>query len=202
MNFNEIIRNLGLLEIPLKGRKFTWSNMQNEPLLEQIDWVFTSINWTCYLPVHFLLLWPDQLRSTSFAKFKMTLPSLRHKFSDWLSILVFMISSNLFGLLKLIPRTVLLEFLLYSIFWEQLLKKWSKNLSNLSSLIRNCSNTLQILDTIEEQRIVFIRKHFFSRIRMRVVYLWIKREKGEVVVLYSLHPYLGPSKGLQEHTWT
>jgi hypothetical protein len=51
------------------------------------------------------------------------------------------------------------------------LKKWSKNLSNLSSLIRNCSNTLQILDTIEEQRIVFIRKHFFSRIRMRAVYL-------------------------------
>lgn len=43
MIFNEIISNLGLLEIqiPLKGRKVTWSNMQSEPLLEQIDWVFT-----------------------------------------------------------------------------------------------------------------------------------------------------------------
>ena len=37
MIFNEVISNLGLLEIPLKGRKFTWSNMQDEHLLEQID---------------------------------------------------------------------------------------------------------------------------------------------------------------------
>ena len=37
MIFNEIISNLGLLEIPLKGRKYTWSNMQDDPLLEQID---------------------------------------------------------------------------------------------------------------------------------------------------------------------
>jgi hypothetical protein len=28
MVFNSIISNLGLQEIPLKGRKFTWSNMQ------------------------------------------------------------------------------------------------------------------------------------------------------------------------------
>jgi hypothetical protein len=32
--FNEIIGHLGLLEIPLKGRRFTWSNMQSTPLLE------------------------------------------------------------------------------------------------------------------------------------------------------------------------
>jgi hypothetical protein len=42
MGFNSIISNLGLQEIPLKGRRFTWSNMQQEPLLEQIDWCFTS----------------------------------------------------------------------------------------------------------------------------------------------------------------
>jgi exonuclease III len=42
--FNEIISNLGLQEIPLKGKKYTWSNMQEDPLLEQIDWCFTSTN--------------------------------------------------------------------------------------------------------------------------------------------------------------
>jgi hypothetical protein len=42
MGFNSIISNLGLQEIPLKGRRFTWSNMQQEPLLEQIDLCFTS----------------------------------------------------------------------------------------------------------------------------------------------------------------
>ena len=35
--FNEIIGHLGLLEIPLKGRRFTWSNMQDFPLMEQLD---------------------------------------------------------------------------------------------------------------------------------------------------------------------
>jgi len=44
MIFIEIISNLGLMEIPLKGRNFTWSNMQSVPLLEQIDWVFTTPN--------------------------------------------------------------------------------------------------------------------------------------------------------------
>ena len=32
--FNEIIGQLGLLELPIKGRSFTWSNMQQIPLLE------------------------------------------------------------------------------------------------------------------------------------------------------------------------
>ena len=35
--FNDIIGHLGLVEIPLKGRAFTWSNMQQSPLLEQLD---------------------------------------------------------------------------------------------------------------------------------------------------------------------
>ena len=55
MIFNEIISNLGLMEIPLKGRNFTWSNMQSVPLLEQIDWVFTTPNWTCDFPNTLLL---------------------------------------------------------------------------------------------------------------------------------------------------
>uniref|UniRef100_A0A8R7PTP7 Uncharacterized protein n=1 Tax=Triticum urartu TaxID=4572 RepID=A0A8R7PTP7_TRIUA len=32
--FNEIIGHLGLLELPLKGRSYTWSNMQGSPLLQ------------------------------------------------------------------------------------------------------------------------------------------------------------------------
>jgi endonuclease/exonuclease/phosphatase family metal-dependent hydrolase len=39
--FNDAIGHLGLVELPLKGRAFTWSNMQLEPLLEQLDWFFT-----------------------------------------------------------------------------------------------------------------------------------------------------------------
>lgn len=40
--FNEAISNLGLVEIPLKGNKYTWSNKQESPLLVRLDWFFTS----------------------------------------------------------------------------------------------------------------------------------------------------------------
>jgi hypothetical protein len=48
--FNDLIGHLGLVELPLKGRAFTWSNMQQDPLLEQLDWFFTSTNWTTSYP--------------------------------------------------------------------------------------------------------------------------------------------------------
>ena len=32
MIFNDAIRYLGLIELPLKGRTYTWSNMQVDPL--------------------------------------------------------------------------------------------------------------------------------------------------------------------------
>ena len=48
--FNDLIGHLGLIELPLKGRAYTWSNMQNDPLLEQLDWFFTSVNWTVDYP--------------------------------------------------------------------------------------------------------------------------------------------------------
>lgn len=35
--FNEVISSQGLLEIPLQGRSYTWSNMQADPLLEQLE---------------------------------------------------------------------------------------------------------------------------------------------------------------------
>jgi hypothetical protein len=48
--FNEIISYLGLIELPIKGRAFTWSNMQMDPLLVQLDWFFTSTAWTLKFP--------------------------------------------------------------------------------------------------------------------------------------------------------
>jgi len=49
--FNEIISHLGLNEISLKGRKYTWSNMQHPaPLMEKLDWIFTNSPWTTSYP--------------------------------------------------------------------------------------------------------------------------------------------------------
>jgi len=43
--FNEALSQLGVNEIRLQGRRYTWSNMQPSPLLQKLDWVFTSNRW-------------------------------------------------------------------------------------------------------------------------------------------------------------
>jgi len=48
--FNNTISSLGLAEITLLGKNFTWSNMQQPPLLEKLDWVFTNSSWTISYP--------------------------------------------------------------------------------------------------------------------------------------------------------
>ena len=48
--FNEAISNLGLVELPLKGRQYSWSNMQENPLLEKLDWFFPSAAWMTSYP--------------------------------------------------------------------------------------------------------------------------------------------------------
>ena len=54
--FNDVIGHLGLVELPLKGRAYTWSSMQQDPLLKQLDWFFTSVIWT--LPFQNTLVLP------------------------------------------------------------------------------------------------------------------------------------------------
>jgi hypothetical protein len=48
--FNEAISSLGLEEIPLHGRKYTWTNKQQPPLLERLDWFFSSTAWSIAYP--------------------------------------------------------------------------------------------------------------------------------------------------------
>jgi hypothetical protein len=35
--FSEAISHVSLVDIPLKGRKFIWSNMESAPLLQRLD---------------------------------------------------------------------------------------------------------------------------------------------------------------------
>ena len=48
--FNEVISYQGLVELPIKGRALTWSNMQDDPLLVQLDWFSTSLASTLKIP--------------------------------------------------------------------------------------------------------------------------------------------------------
>jgi hypothetical protein len=44
------INDLALKEVPLHGRKFTWSNGQNSPTLARLDRAFYSVEWEQLFP--------------------------------------------------------------------------------------------------------------------------------------------------------
>jgi hypothetical protein len=79
MVFNSIISNLGLQEIPLKGRKFTWSNMQQEPLLEHLTSVLLLIGYLI-IPILSCTPWLESLLIILPVWSKLVLLGLRLKF--------------------------------------------------------------------------------------------------------------------------
>lgn len=154
--FNSTTSHLGLTDIPLQGKKFTWSKMQSPPLLEKLDWVFTNNNWT-------------------LAFLETTCTSLVVEVSDHTPLLV-SISTD-------VPKAHLFRFknfwLLREGFHDILadnwnnptlvagkakaltkkfknlkgaLKAWSLRFSNLRTTINNTSMVIQFLDLIEEFR--------------------------------------------------
>ena len=79
--FNNIISNLGSIKLPLKGRSFTLSNMQKQPLLDQLDWFFTSSQWTLSYPNTMVSPLRRSLLTTCLVLSKYLLPSQKPKFS-------------------------------------------------------------------------------------------------------------------------
>jgi hypothetical protein len=157
--FNDAIGHLGLVELPLKGRAYTWSNMQSNPLLEQLDWFFSSVNWTHSYPATEII-----------PLTKITSDHIPCKISIGTSIP----RSNIFrfenfwtehaGFAEVvqnqwhqpqhhpnIANTISSKFksLRYG------LKRWSKCLSNLKLLISNCNKVILWLDMVEELRSLY-----------------------------------------------
>jgi endonuclease/exonuclease/phosphatase family metal-dependent hydrolase len=48
--FRMVIDDLALKETPLHGRRFTWSNQQDDPVLVKLDRVFCSVDWETIFP--------------------------------------------------------------------------------------------------------------------------------------------------------
>ncbi len=48
--FNELIRDLALIDLPLKNSRFTWSNMQHNPTLAKLDRFLVSTVWDSSFP--------------------------------------------------------------------------------------------------------------------------------------------------------
>jgi mannosylglycoprotein endo-beta-mannosidase len=166
--FNEIIGHLGLLELPLKGRRFTWSNMQAQPLLEELDWFFTSAEWISSYP-------------------NTTVMPLANTASDHVPCVV--------NIDTVIPKASIFRF---ESFWvdqpgfmdcvkkawdtsstkkytstiiagkfkelRYALKHWHMNLSQLKFYIQHCNKAILILDNLEDQRPLFVTQFNFRKI--------------------------------------
>ena len=154
--FNNAIGHLGLVELPLKGRAYTWSNMQLDPLLEQLDWFFTSPNWTVEFPNTEVLPLgritsnhvPSQIViSTSIPRANIfrfeTFWAEQHDFVDTVNE-----CWNSVAHISDAARAISSKFKAL----RSRLREWSKHLSNLRLYIDNCNTVISFLDLLEDRR--------------------------------------------------
>jgi hypothetical protein len=164
--FNEIIGHLGLLELPLKGRRFTWSNMQAQPLLEQLDWFFTSAEWISSFPNTIVM----PLANTDHVPCVINIDNVIPKASIfrfenfWVDQPGFMDCVKQAweaGTNKKYTSAIIaakFKSLRYA------LKHWHMNFSQLKIIIHNCNKAILIWDSLEEQRPLFITEFNFRKI--------------------------------------
>jgi hypothetical protein len=48
--FRKLVEDLSLKEVPLYGRKYTWSNQQDSPVLVKLDRALCSLEWEDIFP--------------------------------------------------------------------------------------------------------------------------------------------------------
>ena len=51
-SFRQLLNEVELQELHLRGRLYTWSNERDSPTLEHLDRVFASEDWVTYFPDH------------------------------------------------------------------------------------------------------------------------------------------------------
>jgi hypothetical protein len=165
--FNDIISHLGLVELPIKGRTFTWSNMQQNPLLVQLDWFFTSTNWTLSFPNTVVnpLARPvsDHLPCVINIGTKIPKASIFRFENYWIRQPGFMqLVDNIWALFvhRNAAKRINAKFKLL----RKGLKKWSGNLSNIDTCIDNCNKIIFMLDEYEDARELHITEWNFRRI--------------------------------------
>src|SRR4051812_2208630 len=166
--FNELIRAQSLMEIPVKGRAFTWSNMQDDPLLEQLDWFFSSSNSTTSFPNTMVLPLgkpvSDHIPCVLSIESKIPKSNLFRFENFWV---------NHSGFSEVVARSwskpchapnsasiicKKLKTLRYD------LKRWSRGISNLKIMIQNSNEALANLDALEDKRGLFVQEANIRRI--------------------------------------
>lgn len=159
------VSNLGLQEILLKGRNYTWSNMQEDPLLEQLDWCFTSTNWISQYPNTLLLPLsrPTSDHTPCMAKIGTRIPKAQvFRFENYwvdqpgfLELVQHVWNSEVNGTNSATILAAKFKLL------RRVLKRWGQSLANLNNTIKESNQVLATLDALEENRPLFRQESNF-----------------------------------------
>ena len=176
--FNDAIGHLGLVELPLKGRAFTWSNMQADPLLEQLDWFFTSPNWMIDYPNAEVLpmakITSDHIPCKVAISTSMPRSNIFRFENYWVEQEDFLETVQNSWLtapnMHTATRTISSKFKSL----RSALKMWSKGISNLKLLIGNCNLVICFLDSLEDRRGLFNLEINLRAAVKRQLEAWLK----------------------------
>ena len=166
--FNEVIGHLGLVELPIKERQFTWSNMQTEPLLEQIDWFFTSVAWTSDHPNTLVLplARPASDHVPCVVMIATAIPKAKvFRFENyWIDLPGFNECVSQFWNRSVGRSSAALTISSKFKALRYALKKWHLNLSTVKALISDCNKFILYFDEMEEIRHLTCQEFNFRRI--------------------------------------
>jgi hypothetical protein len=173
--FNEVISYLGSIELPIKGRAFTWSNMQIDPLLEQVDWFFASSSWTIKYPKtlvnplarHTSDHVPCVISIDTFIPKAQVFCFENHciKMPGFMEVVQNIWSINCLGDSA---KCISSKFKLL----RKGLKIWSTSISVINKIIDNSNSTILMIDGLEESRVLYISEwNFRSIVKARLHHL-------------------------------
>jgi hypothetical protein len=181
MIFNEAINNLGLQEIPLKGRNYTWTNMQQDPLLEQIDWCFTSLNWISAYPNTLMLPLsrPTSNHTPYMVQIQTSIPKAQvFRFENFwidqpcfIEVVQSVWQSEIQASNSATRLTAKFKLL------RKVLKRWARGLSRLKEQIKICNEILSIMDKLEENRTLFVQERNFRNILKKHILKLLQHQK-------------------------
>lgn len=154
--FNNAISRQRLVEIPLKGCKYTWTNKQHSPLLERLDWFFSSNSWTTSFPnTTALALSRDTSDHTPCVISAITkTPSPRvFRFENfWLKHSSFInVMQHGWGL-PVTPSDNARALGAKFKNLRRVLRMWQKQLPSIAKTIQNCKEVISFMDILEEAR--------------------------------------------------
>jgi hypothetical protein len=185
--FNDFIRRHNLIELQIKGRRFTWSNMQENPLLEQLDWFFTSFHWTAAYPS--TLVTPQGKPTSDHTPCVITIQtsipgSMVFRFENyWMAHSGFLntVSSSWAKPTHKPNSAANINAKFKRLRYD--LKFWSRSISRLKVCIENTNNALMEIDKLEDCRSLsgpesnfrkILKKHLAKLLEYQNAY-WKKR---------------------------